>query len=169
VAKRISTFAVIGDFTEYNRRNIRRWEQAQEETRLKLPGARMEYLGRVSSYEVIRQMRLACAIVIPSLFDSFARSLLEALALGRPVITTDKVGASQLVRDYGCGIIVPPNDSDALARAIDVVLSPLVPFADKARHVGPRLLHEFSSEAIARQIAQNLIKISGRADEALQA
>jgi glycosyltransferase involved in cell wall biosynthesis len=164
-SKRISTFALIGDFTECNRRNIKRWEEAQEQVRLKLPGAKMEYLGRVSSYEVIRQIRLAQVVVVPSLFDPFSRSVLEALALGRPVITTDRVGASQLVRDHGCGVVVAPNDPDALARAIDVVLSPLVPFAEKARQIGPRLLHEFSSEAIARQLTQHLIKISGLADQ----
>jgi glycosyltransferase involved in cell wall biosynthesis len=164
-SKRVATFTVVGDFNEFSRRNIRIWEQAQEETRLKLPGAKMEYLGRVSSYEVIRQIRLARVIVIPSLFDPFPRGLLEALALGRPVVTTDKVGASQLVREHGCGVVVAPNDPDALARAIDVILSPIVPFADKAAQIGPRLLHEFSSEAIARQITRHLIKISGLADE----
>jgi len=163
VSKRSSTFAIIGDFTEYNRRFMRRWEDIKEATRVQTLGARIEYLGRVSAYEVIRQIKLARVVVIPSLFDPFSRGLVEALLLGRPVVTTDKVGASQLVRTHECGIIVAPNDSDGLARAIDVVLSPIVPFADKAKHVAPHLIHEFSPEAIAVQMAHHLSEVAGPA------
>jgi glycosyltransferase involved in cell wall biosynthesis len=159
-SKRTSTFAIIGDFTEYNRRFIKRWEETQEAIRVQLAGARMEYLGRVSSYEVIRQIKLARVVVIPSLFDPFSRGLVEALVLGRPVVTTDKVGACQLVKTHECGIVIAPNDSDTLARAIDVVLSPIVPFADKALRVAPHLLHEFSPESIALQIANHLSEIA---------
>ena len=80
--------------------------------------------------------------------------------LGRPVITTDKVGACQLVKTHACGIVIEPNDPDVLARAIDVVLSPIVPFADKALHVAPHLLHEFSPEAIALEIERHLSEIA---------
>jgi glycosyltransferase involved in cell wall biosynthesis len=158
-SKRNANFAFIGDFTESNRSLIRQWEKAWEATRLELTGARMEYLGRVSSYEAIRQIKLARVVVIPSFFEFFSTWLVEALILGRPVITTDKVGASQLLRTHDCGIIVAPNDPDALARAIDVVLSPLIPFADNAQRVGHRLLHEFSPEAIALQVARHLAEI----------
>jgi len=160
VSKRTSTFTIIGDFTEYNRRFIRRWDEIKETTRIQTLGARIEYLGRVSAYEVIRQIKLARVVVIPSLFDPFSRGLVEALLLGRPVVTTDKVGASQLVRKHECGIIVAPNDSDALAHAIDVILSPIMPFADKAKHVAPHLIHEFSPEAIAVQIARHLSEVA---------
>ena len=159
-SKRVSTFVLLGDFLEYNKRFIRRWEQAQEAARMQLPGARMEYLGHVSSFEVIRQMKLARVVVIPSLYDPFARGIVEALMLGRPVITTDQVGAGSLVRAHQCGIIVPPNDADALARAIDAILSPIVPFADNAQRAGQLLLNEFSPENIAAQISRHLSEIA---------
>jgi glycosyltransferase involved in cell wall biosynthesis len=158
-AKRSSTFVVIGDFTEFNRRLMQRWEAAQETARLKLHGARMEYLGRVSAFEVIRQIKLARVVVIPSLFDSFSRGLVEALLLGRPVITTDQVGASPLITQHQCGIVIAPNDTDALAHAIDVVLSPIVPFADNAQKVGRNLAQEFSPETIAAKIEYHLSRI----------
>jgi len=160
-AKRNSTFAVIGDFTEYDKRFIRRWEETQEATRKNLPGARMEYLGHVSSYEVIRQIKLARVVVVPSLFEAFGRGVVEALVLGRPVITTDTVGASPPVTAHECGIVIPPNDSDALAHAIDVILSPIVPFADNAKHIGVGLSQELSPEVIAPQIAYHLSRIIG--------
>jgi glycosyltransferase involved in cell wall biosynthesis len=162
-SKRSATFAVVGDFTEYNKRLIKRWEEIKEARRVQLAGTRIEYLGRVSAYEVTRQIKLARVVVIPSLFDSFSRALVEAIALGRPVVTTDRVGASPLVRTHQCGIIVAPNDPDALAHAIDVVLSPIVPFTENAKQAAPVLLHEFSPETIATQIEYHLSRIADSA------
>jgi glycosyltransferase involved in cell wall biosynthesis len=160
-AQRNATFVLIGDFTDDNKRFIKRWEDAQEEVRIRLPGARMEYLGRVSSYEVIRQIKLAQIVVIPSLFDSYARGLVEALILGRPVITTDRAGAWPLVRTYGCGLVVPSNNPLALAQAIDTMLADTTPYLVNAKHLAHRLLHEYSPQAIALQIAHHLSEIAG--------
>jgi glycosyltransferase involved in cell wall biosynthesis len=159
-AKRNAIFAVAGDFTEYNKRFIQLWEETKETTRINLPGARMEYLGHVSTLEVIRQIKLARVVVVPYRFDAFARGLVEALVLGRPVITTDQVGASSLVNTHQCGIVVPPNDPGALAHAIDVVLSPVVPFADNAQRVGHSLSRELAPEAIAPYISYHLSRIA---------
>ncbi|HEV3273068.1 MAG TPA: glycosyltransferase family 4 protein [Candidatus Methylacidiphilales bacterium] len=159
-SKRNSTFTVIGDFAQYKKLLIRRWEEAQEEARVQILGARMEYLDHVSVSEVIRQIKLARVVVIPALFDAFSRGVVEALVLGRPVITTDKVGAAALVRAHDCGIVIPANDSAALAHAIDVVLSPIVPFVAKAQHAGQQLFHDFSPEAVALRIAHHLSEIA---------
>jgi len=162
--KRKSAFVVIGDFTEENPRFKQRWNETRESTRVQLVAARMEYLGRVSPDEVIRQIRLAHAVVVPSLFDAFSRALVEALILGRPVVTTDKVGASPLVQTHQCGVVVAPNDSDSLAHAIDVVLSPILPFAENALHIGQNLSHELSPDAIAPYIVYHLGRIVAPAE-----
>jgi glycosyltransferase involved in cell wall biosynthesis len=158
-AKRNTIFVVIGDFTEYNKRFIQRWEEAKENVRVHLTGARIEYLGKVTSFEVLRQIKLASVVVIPSLFNAFSRGLVEALVLGRPVITTDKVGAAPLVIANQSGIVIAPNDPTALAHAIDAVLSPMVPFAAMAQQTGLRLIHDFSPETIAEQSEYNLSRI----------
>jgi glycosyltransferase involved in cell wall biosynthesis len=160
--KRNSIFAVAGDLTEYNKRFIKRWEAAREAARVQLSGARVEYLGRVSTSEVIRQIKLARVVVVPSFFEAFSRAVVEALVLGRPVITTDRVGAASLIDAHQCGVIVVPNDADALAQAIDVVLSPLVPFAENAEHVGQSLSQELSPEAIAPYMAYHLERIASQ-------
>ena len=159
-ARRNAIFAVAGDFTDYNKRFAELWEQQKEHTRINLPGARMEYLGHVSTEEVIRQIKLARGVVIPYRFDAFARGLVESLVLGRPVITTDQVGASAIVHTHQCGIVVPPNDPDALAKAIDTILSPSMPFTDHAKAVGDSLAHELSPEAIAPYISYHLTRIA---------
>jgi glycosyltransferase involved in cell wall biosynthesis len=159
-AKRNAIFAVAGEFTDYNKRFVQHWEETKESTRINLPGARMEYLGHVSTEEVIRQIKLSRVVVIPYRFDAFARGLVEALVLGRPVITTDQVGAASIVTTHQCGIVVPPNDPEALAQAIDVILSPVVPFTDNAVRVGQSLANELAPEAIAPYIAYHLTRIA---------
>lgn len=58
-------------------------------------------------------------VVIPSWYkEGMNRSLMEACALGRPVITTDNPGCRELVVDSENGYIVPIKDADALADAM---------------------------------------------------
>jgi len=165
MSKRSAVFALIGDFTENNKAFAKRWEQQKEATRIQTLGARIEYLGKVSPGEVIRQIRLAQVVVVPSLFDPFSRALVEALLLGRPVITTDRVGAAALVHAHQCGIVVAPNDSDSLGHAIDACASPLVPFAANAIELGPRLHQQFTPEAVAGSMEHHLACAAGLIDE----
>jgi glycosyltransferase involved in cell wall biosynthesis len=53
---------------------------------------------------------------LPSLQQGLGTIMLEAMALGRPVIATDVGGVPSAVRDGETGLIVPPGDSRALAR-----------------------------------------------------
>jgi glycosyltransferase involved in cell wall biosynthesis len=49
--------------------------------------------------------------------EPFGVVFVEALAAGRPVVTTALGAAPEIVND-SCGILVPPNDPDALARSL---------------------------------------------------
>ncbi|MEQ9575903.1 MAG: glycosyltransferase family 4 protein [Rhodospirillales bacterium] len=55
--------------------------------------------------------------------EAFGRVIAEAQALGRPVIATDHGGAKETVIPGVTGWLVPPGDADALAKAIEKVLS----------------------------------------------
>jgi glycosyltransferase involved in cell wall biosynthesis len=57
-------------------------------------------------------------MVLSSLNEGMGRSLLEAQALGIPVITTKVGGIPEIVKDKVTGILVPPGDSKAMAEAI---------------------------------------------------
>ena len=55
--------------------------------------------------------------------EGFGRVPVEAQAMGRPVIATDHGGAQETIRRGETGWLIPPNDSAALAKAIEEALS----------------------------------------------
>lgn len=58
--------------------------------------------------------------VLPSFYrEGVPRSTQEALALARPVITTDAPGCRETVVDGVNGFLVPPRDPEALAEAME--------------------------------------------------
>jgi len=73
----------------------------------------VEYLG--TTQDVRGAMLAADCIVLPSYYpEGVPRSLLEAAALGRPIITTDSTGCRDAVDDSQTGYLVQPRDADAL-------------------------------------------------------
>jgi glycosyltransferase involved in cell wall biosynthesis len=77
-------------------------------------------LGHVPDDTVLadayREARLA---VLPSEYEAFGLVLLEALAQGTPVVASRVGGIPEFVPDGRAGLLVPPNDAGALARAIE--------------------------------------------------
>jgi len=59
--------------------------------------------------------------VLPSLFEAFPRSLIEAMGAGKPVVVTDVGGCSEAVEDHVSGFIVPARNSKALADRIHML------------------------------------------------
>lgn len=70
------------------------------------------YLGQVPRRDIVEEFRKADVFAFPTLCDSFGLVLVEALAMGVPVVCTPHCG--DVVRDGVDGFIVPPGDPDAL-------------------------------------------------------
>ena len=79
--------------------------------------AGIEWLGHVD--DVGRHLRDADVFVLPSFYrEGYPRSIMEAMATGRAVITTDNPGCREAVTDGLNGLLVPPRDPAALAEAM---------------------------------------------------
>jgi UDP-glucose:(heptosyl)LPS alpha-1,3-glucosyltransferase len=83
----------------------------------KFPAARARFLGVVR--EMASLYHAADIFLLPTIYDPFSNACLEALAAGRPVITTRANGFSEIMENGKQGSIVEdPGDVEALAAAL---------------------------------------------------
>ena len=75
-------------------------------------------LGHVPWQQLADCYRRAGVFVMPSYYETFGISVIEAMAFGLPVVATNVGGLPEVVEDGITGILVPPGDSEALAAAI---------------------------------------------------
>jgi glycosyltransferase involved in cell wall biosynthesis len=80
----------------------------------------VEYLGPRSD---IREQIAECHVyVLPSYREGMPRTVLEAMAVGRPIITTDTNGCRDTVEPLRTGVLVPVGDAGKLAEAMELFL-----------------------------------------------
>ena len=133
---------IIGDGPERN--NL--------ESKVTLYGLEREVLfhGKKGKKEVLSLLSSSDCFVLSSRSETFGVVYAEAMAVGIPVIATDCGGPSEFV-DTKHGIIVPVEDEDALANAIDKFLSGNFKYSGKEIREYCREL--FSSTSIANKIS----------------
>lgn len=91
------------------------------------------FTGYISQEELLKSYLHTRCVVVPSLYEGTPnRVVIEALALGKPVITTSIPGM-EAISSEGLGFVAPPRDSKALADAIRNVL---ILSDDKLRNLG---------------------------------
>lgn len=83
----------------------------------------VRFLGFLGGSQLVNWYRAADVTVMPSLHEWFGMVAAESLACGTPVVATDAGGARDIVREFECGVLVPPRDAMSLAEGIQAVLS----------------------------------------------
>lgn len=81
------------------------------------------FTGRLEGEALAAAYRRARVLALPTSYDSFPTVLVEAMASGRPVVTTPVGGIPSLVRHGHNGLLVEPGDGEGLVRAIEAVLT----------------------------------------------
>jgi glycosyltransferase involved in cell wall biosynthesis len=106
--------------------------------------------GWMSAQQVREQMTQSRALVMPSFAEGLPVVIMEALALGRPVIGTQVAGIPDLVLPGQTGWLVPPGDSQSLMEAMREVLSATSEELDRMGQIGAErvaLRHNAATEA----------------------
>lgn len=127
----------------------------------------VELLGHIAD---IRQVWAAAHIaVLPSRREGLPKSLLEAAACGRPIVATDVPGCREIARAGTNALLVPPDDPQVLAQAIERLAGD--PELRKTFALAGRRLveEEFSSDRIGRQTVALYDQLLARRGKALQA
>ncbi len=91
--------------------------------------------------------------------EPFARVILEAMAIGKPVVAMNEGGVPEVIEDGVNGISIPPKDASLMARKIIGLLSD----RDKAKKMGQTarkcIEEHFSIEAIVKRIQKEYLQI----------
>ncbi len=116
----------------------------------------MEWWGRRSDIaDIYKQSHIA---VLPSYREGMPRALLEAAAIGRPLVAFDAVGCRDLVKDGENGILVPFQDANALANALETLAND----AGLRKRLGHQARRDveaiYSADAIRAQIRDILTR-----------
>lgn len=88
----------------------------KDELQVLLSGSGVRYIGSLAD---VRDVLAACHVfVLPSYREGTPRTVLEAMAVGRPIITTDVPGCRETVREGFNGYLVPERSADRLLEAM---------------------------------------------------
>jgi phosphatidyl-myo-inositol dimannoside synthase len=97
-------------------------------SRLRSVAAEQQVADGVHFLEGLSQRELAACyaaaeiFALPSTGEGFGLVFLEAMAFGKPVVGADAGGIPDLIRDGSNGLLIPPNDPDALAQGLSRLL-----------------------------------------------
>lgn len=69
-------------------------------------------------YDIARVLFAFDVFVLSSVLEGLPRTVIEAMAMGRPIVATDIEGVREELRDNETGLLVPPANPDALAKAV---------------------------------------------------
>ena len=84
---------------------------------------RVKFLGRVSETDKLELLRTCLFLVMPSRFEGWGITALEANAAGKPVLGTKINGMSEAVVDRKTAILIPPEDIEQLKETIDYLIN----------------------------------------------
>ncbi len=93
-----------------------------EVSRLGLSG-RVRFTGFLSDQEMVKLMKSADVLVVPSIYEPFGIVALEAMAAGVPVVASDVDGLSEIIKHEVNGLKVFPHDPLSIFWGVDRVLS----------------------------------------------
>jgi glycosyltransferase involved in cell wall biosynthesis len=114
-------------------------------------------IGWASSERVREEVLGARALVLPSFAEGLPVVLMEAFALGRPVISTYVAGIPELVVP-GSGWLVPAGSIDALASAMRDALTAAPETLERMAAVGEKRVRELHQIGASAQVLSSLVK-----------
>jgi len=120
---------------------------------------RARFLGSVPRESVLRLFRAADAAVLSSSWENLPHTVLEALAVGSPVIATAVGGVPEIVHDGENGLLVAPNDPEALAGAIRRLLAD-DDLRRRLAEAAPPSVAGYTEEAVFGRIAELLERVA---------
>ncbi len=121
------------------------------------PNIRIEFQTQLAPYEIARRVARAgcvCICCLPTKYTVGLTTLVEALALGKPVICSRNPQFPFSVDDEGCGISVPYGDVEAWAAAIKRIVAHPDEAAAMGRKARQLALTRYNDRICAEEVAR---------------
>lgn len=94
----------------------------QKELVVRYPSETVEFLGNKPHEEAMQLLARSSVFILPSYTEGFPNAVLEAMALGKPIIGT-RVGAIPEMLEADCGVLISPKDSHAVREAMELLMN----------------------------------------------
>lgn len=79
---------------------------------------RVRFTGMVLHSEISKVLQKADIFVFPSLGEGFSLSIMEAAAVGLPLVISENSGVADIIQNFTEGIIIPIQSSEAIQNAV---------------------------------------------------
>jgi glycosyltransferase involved in cell wall biosynthesis len=117
------------------------------------------FLGALPRQGVLELFRAADASLLSSSWENFPHTVVEALAVGTPVIATRTGGVAEVVRDGENGLLVEPGDVAALSVAIDRFVTDAELAARLRANAAPSVA-EYAADRVYGRLEEILLRVS---------
>ena len=139
---------VGASFPSSSRRlSMQQWASA----RLPIDSGRYTFTGNLKREEALAELSGSGLVVLPSRWENFPYTCLEAMASGRVVIGSSAGGMADMIRDGETGFLVPPEDSSELAYKIVEVIQNSEKYAQIGESARNRVLTAYAHSSILPQ------------------
>jgi glycosyltransferase involved in cell wall biosynthesis len=120
---------------------------------------RVRFLGPQPRERVVELFRAADATILSSSWENFPHTVVEALAVGTPVLAMEAGGVAEVVRDGVNGLLVPAGDTPALADAVRRYFGDPVLRERLREQAAPSVAH-YSPESVFSRLEDVLCSIA---------
>ncbi len=122
----------------------------------------VEFRGHVPNSELVRYYNRAAVVVLPSRYESFGRTTIEAMACGAVVVRTNAPPAREIIRDGVDGLICGTRDSESIAVTVEKALSDPAAMEEIRRSARKRVLENYAIDVVAKATEAFLIGLQQR-------
>ncbi len=113
----------------------------------------IRFTGRLERDAMAELYRQSDCCLNPSLADNMPNSVLEALACGVPVVSTNVGGVPYIVEHETSALLVPPGDAEAMAAAVNRLLAQPA-LAERLRQAGLREVQRYTWSAVRPMLSR---------------
>jgi len=122
-------------------------------------GARVRFLGPQPRERVVELFRAADATILSSTWENFPHTVVEAFAVGTPVLAMEAGGVAEVVRDGVNGLLVPAGDTAALGEAVRRFFSD-AGLRERLRTGAALSVEEYAPERVFGKLERQLLEIA---------